>query len=68
MNAKTTLSPSDIVAVMNDTEARQVVGQAAMRNPRLAHLMALAAHLDERGFEAVLNCAAFHHRYPKEKS
>lgn len=35
---------------------------------RIQHLLHLAAELDQRGLEAVINCAAFHRRYPKEKS
>lgn len=33
---------------------------------RIQHLLHMAVELDQRGLEAVINCAAFHRRYPKE--
>jgi hypothetical protein len=52
------------------TEARHVAGQAAMRDPRAAQLLALFEMSDERGRVTLLAFAGIHAaRYPnKEKA
>lgn len=64
------LAPAEIVVLLNEVEhpahARHIAGQAVMTRPKLAHLMHIAVDLDERGLDALINCAAFHRRYPKE--
>lgn len=68
-NDKKVLQYSDMQAmslVEHPAQSRHAAGQAVMKRPKLAHLMALAVDLDERGLESVLNCAAFHSRYAKE--
>ena len=53
MTNKQTLAPADLLALVNEAQspaqARHVVGQATMREPRIAQLVALFDQLDERG-------------------
>jgi len=57
-------SQADLVS----TQARHVAGQAAMRDPRAAQLLALFEMSDERGKVILLAIAGIHAaRYPREK-
>lgn len=52
---------------ITETEARHIAGQAAMRDPRAAQLLALFEMSDERGKVTLLAIAGIHaSRYPKE--
>ena len=65
MTTNQTLAPADMLALVNEAaQARPIAATVDRR--KLGQLMHMAADLDQRGLEAVINCAAFHSRYPKE--
>lgn len=53
MNGKSTAAPSTAII-------------SSPRVTKLAHLLALANEVDDRGLDAAINCVLFHRRYPKE--
>lgn len=58
----------DTLTELNDTQARHAVGQIAMRDSRIAQLVALFEMSDERGKLTLLAFAGIHAaRYPREK-
>lgn len=69
------LAPAEILGIMNEADKQEQIRNfdthAPLKAPsplaaRIQHLLHMALELDERGVEAVINCAAFHRRYPKE--
>lgn len=46
--------------------ARHVAGQAAMLDPRIAHLVSIFTQNDKRGQDAMLTCGVFNLRFKKE--
>lgn len=69
MTTKPSLAPADMLALVNEAahpaQARHVAGQAVMKRPKLAHLMALAADNDERGLDSLIALAVHNQRYAK---
>lgn len=52
---------------MQGTEARHIAGQAAMVDPKIAHLVAIYKHVDDRAQAEIFAFAARQLHYPKGK-